>query len=191
MENIKYKIGSGEMILFWKDWWVGDRTLGAQFPGPFNCAKDMEAEVKAYMARIGDQVVWSPTLRRNLKDNKESQVILLLNGMFNPKNGEDERVLTASKDGTFSISSFFSAITNKPRERSAMSSIWKLKAPSRVVIFGWMTLRKRILIMDNLRSKEVTVVNGCPMCLRDEEGGPPFVELQNYSVCLEVGGRLV
>ena len=83
--------------------------------------------------------------------------------------GRDGRVWTASKDGTFSVSSFFSAITNKSRERSAMSSIWKLKAPPRVVIFGWMALLKRILTMDNLRRKGVTVVNECQICLRDEE----------------------
>ena len=29
MENIKYQAGSGKMIIFWKDRWVGDRTLAA------------------------------------------------------------------------------------------------------------------------------------------------------------------
>lgn len=96
MENIKYKIGSGESILFYKDQCTGDRSLGTQFPDLFNCAKDKEAKVKAYMARISNQVVWSPTLRRNLKDNEESQFISLLNllnGMFILENGEGRKVL--------------------------------------------------------------------------------------------------
>ena len=50
-----------------------------------------------------------------------------------------------------------------------MQSIWKLKAPPRVVIFDWLVLRKRIPSMDNLRRRGMTIANGCPMCLRDEE----------------------
>lgn len=30
MENIKYQVGSGERILFWKDRWVGDSPLGSE-----------------------------------------------------------------------------------------------------------------------------------------------------------------
>ena len=126
MVNIKYQVGSGERILFWKDRWVGDSTLGAQFPNLFNCAMDKEAKVKSYMSRAGGQVVWSPTLRRNLKDLEESKFISLLNllnGMFILDRGEDARVWTASKDGSFSVSSFFWAISNKSRGRSAVCSI--------------------------------------------------------------------
>ena len=150
MENIKYQIGSGERILFWKDRWARDRPLGAQFPDLLKCANDREAKVKSSMARIGGQVVWCPTLRRNLTDNETSQFILLLNflqGMFILESGEDVRVQIASKDRTFSVSSFL-AIPNNPRERSVASSIWKLKAPPRVIIFGWMGIKKSIITMD-------------------------------------------
>ena len=50
-----------------------------------------------------------------------------------------------------------------------MGSIWKLKVPPRVVIFGWLAIRKRILTQDNLRKRGRIVVNACPMCLRGEE----------------------
>ena len=60
MVNIKYQIGSGERILFWKDRWVGDRPLAAQVLDLFNCAVDKEAKAKAYMTSVVGQVIWCP-----------------------------------------------------------------------------------------------------------------------------------
>ena len=96
MENIKYQTGMGEIFLFWKDQWAGDRTVAAQFPDLFNCAMDKDAKVKSYMSR------------RHLKDQEESQFISLLNllnDMYIPESREDTKVWTASKDGSFSVSS--------------------------------------------------------------------------------------
>ena len=132
---------------------------------------DEEAKVKSYMSRVGDMVVWSPTFRRNLKDQEESQFILLLNllnGACITERREDSRVWTASKDGSFSVSSFFLALFDGSRERNVVGNIWKIKAPMRVVIFGWLSIRRRILTQDNLRRGRI-VVNTCLMCLREEE----------------------
>ena len=50
----------------------------------------------------------------------------------------------ASKNGSFSLSSFFKAILNNLGEKSTMCSIWELKAPPRVLVFGSLALRNRI-----------------------------------------------
>ena len=71
MENIRYQIGSGEMTLFWKNWWVGEKALCAQFPDLFRCAQDKDATVSFYISTIGGQMVWCPTFRGNLKNNEE------------------------------------------------------------------------------------------------------------------------
>ena len=49
-----------------------------------------------------------------------------------------------------------------------MAKIWKLKIPPRVMVFGWLTLRNRILTMDNLRRRGMIVVYAYPMCLSEE-----------------------
>ena len=117
-------------------------------------------------------MVWCPTFRRNLKDFEETQFISLLslwNDISFPDSEEDARVWVASKDGTFSVSSFFKTILNNPRERNVLYNIWKLKAPPRVTVFGWLAPRKRIPTMDILRRRGMTIVNGCPLCLRYKE----------------------
>ena len=147
-------------------------SLCIRFPDLFKCVVDKEVKVSAYMSRVGGHVVWNPTLRRNLKENEESQFMLLLNlleGSNIAASGEDERVWTVSKDGSFSISSFSLSLSGISRERNVLSNIWKINAPPRVVIFGWLALQKRILTMDNLRRRGRIVGNDCPMCLRNEE----------------------
>lgn len=69
----------------------------------------------------------------------------------------------------FSVSSFFSASINNSPSPSFISSIWALKAPPRVLAFGWIALHSGILAMDNLHSRKKILVNTCPMCLADEE----------------------
>eukprot|EP00268_Persea_americana_P012099 TRINITY_DN15081_c1_g4_i1.p1 TRINITY_DN15081_c1_g4~~TRINITY_DN15081_c1_g4_i1.p1 ORF type:complete len:107 (-),score=14.64 TRINITY_DN15081_c1_g4_i1:104-424(-) len=51
----------------------------------------------------------------------------------------------------------------------AFGRLWKFKAPPRILVFGWLALRNRILTMDNLRRRGMVVVNACPLCLKNEE----------------------
>jgi hypothetical protein len=65
-------------------------------------------------------------------------------------------------------------------------SIWKVKAHSRVAFFVWTALGK-ILTLDNLRKRNIIVVDWCYMCKKSGESIDHFfiVKLQeNYGVCL-------
>lgn len=165
MGNIQYQIGLGEKILLWHDNWAVDHLLATQFPDLFNCVVDKDAKVQDYLQIIGEQKVWSPILRRNLKEHEEDQLISLLNlliEVYIVDGGEDERRWNASKNGSLSVSSFLAAISRRGITKSFVVSLWKIKAPRRVVIFGWLALWKSIITMDNLRRRGRIVVN--PPC---------------------------
>lgn len=102
-------------------------------------------------------------MRRNLRDNEVDQYTSLLNLLSKAiiKEGVDERRWIASKDGSFSVSSFFAVLNNLDGLRSQVATILKLKAPPRVLVYGWLALRKIILTMDNLRRRGKILVNGC------------------------------
>ena len=76
----------------------------------------------------------------------------------------DERRWNASKEGSFSVKSFFEVINKRDGIGNSVANIWKLKALPRVVVFGWLALQKKILTMDNLRKRGKIIVNGSPMC---------------------------
>jgi hypothetical protein len=47
--------------------------------------------------------------------------------------------------------------------------IWKSKAPPRVAFFVWMAVLGKILLMDNLRKKNIIVTKWCCMCKKSGE----------------------
>ena len=82
---------------------------------------------------------------------------------------QDCRVWAPSKDGNFSIASFFPASLEGSHETSPLHALWKFKVPPRVAVFGWLALHGRILNLDNLRRRKIIIVNACPLCLASEE----------------------
>ena len=105
-KNIRYCVGKGDKVFFWRDPWVGEAPLAISFPNLFNCATNQIAKVIDYLERIDDRVVWGPIFRRNLNEVEEAQfteMMKLIRNVFIPKNGADRRVWTASTNGMFSV----------------------------------------------------------------------------------------
>lgn len=102
---------------FWLDRWIGDRSLAIQYLSLFTCARNKESKVQDYLERVGSQVVWGPTLRRNLTKAEEAQLIILnsLQNVQTHEEEEDGRVWVASRDNLFSVSTFFVSISRSDR----------------------------------------------------------------------------
>ena len=170
--NIKFTVGSGEKVLFWLDNWVGDKPLAEVFSDLFAVARDRKVTVSSYIIANDEEVNWGPTFRRNLTETEENNFSSLLDSLSQVSsnlNAVDYRIWTASKEGTFSISSFFTAISGGHSLINPLHRIWKLKIPPRVMVFSWLALRGGILTMDNLCRRRKIIVNAYPMCLADEE----------------------
>lgn len=173
MQNIRYQVCLGEMILFWQDTWVGDGHLASEFPDLFNCTLEKEAKVKSYSKQSGirGQLIWCPLFRRNLREH-ESQFMSLLNLLRDiqiPVDGEDVRFWKALKSGSFSVTNFYPPLSTRTRIRCHSASIQKFKAPPGVIAFGWIIFQRRILTLDNLRRRGNVAVNARLMCLEDKE----------------------
>lgn len=39
----------------------------------------------------------------------------------------------------------------------------------KILVFCWVVRLEKILTMDNLRKRNIVIVNGCPLCLANEE----------------------
>lgn len=59
----------------------------------------------------------------------------------------------------------FKAFSKSSPMRSHVANVCKIKAPPRVVVFGWLALLSKILTMDKLKQRRMIMVNVCPMCL--------------------------
>lgn len=68
---------------------------------------------KVYSEKVGNQIVWCPTFRRNLREHAEVQVLCLLNCLNDSsfqREGEDLRLWLSLQDGSFSVSSYVLAL---------------------------------------------------------------------------------
>lgn len=59
---------------------------------------------------------------------------------------------TRLTNGQFLVASLFSILMNASTASSFIAKIWKFKAPSRVITFGWFVIMGNILKMDNLKT---------------------------------------
>lgn len=69
----------------------------------------------------------------------------------------------------FSVSSFFLAIAESSSSSRHMRSLWHLKAPLRVLPFGWIAILCKLLTQDNLHRRGLIIFNVCHLCLEDGE----------------------
>lgn len=110
-------------------------------------ASNQFAKVKDYMEKTNGQTVWT-----HLREDEESELIRLsgaLNWVFIPKEGSDGRIWAPSKDGVFTVSSFFSIMSVAPTMHSHYDFLWKSKVPPKVFRFAWLVIRGDILTLDN------------------------------------------
>lgn len=117
--------------------------------------------------------MWVAIFRRNLNEVKEAQsrsLLLCIGNVFIPRNGKDRRIWMASAEDMFSVASLFFSLTRYVVvSHTNWTSLWRMKAPLRIIVVGWMTLLGGVLTMSNLRHRWVVVVNACIMCLVGEE----------------------
>ena len=127
-----------------------------------------------YLDTNSNRNLLCPIFRRNLYKVEEAHFLSLLevlNGIDIAGEGQDSWRWGPSRDGTFLVSSFFSTLSVAPTPSRSWSSLWKMKAPPRVLAFTftWLAFRNKLLTMDNLRWRNMIIVNACPLCLVDEE----------------------
>lgn len=86
-----------------------------------------------------------------------------------PEDGRDSRWWAPSKNGSFVVASFAEVLSYNISYPRQLNPLWELKAPPRVLLFGWLAMRGSILTMDNLRRHNMIITNACPLFLIAEE----------------------
>ena len=69
-----------------------------------------------------------------------------------------------SHKGIFDVRSFYKILAYKDNSSFPRKSIWRTKAPLKVAFFAWSAALGKILTMDNLRKRQLIVVNWCCLC---------------------------
>lgn len=67
------------------------------------------------------------------------------------------------------LKSYYQVLSNDVRSYLPYKSIWKVKAPSRVAFFVWTVVLGKTLTLNNLRKRNVIVMEWCCTCKKYEE----------------------
>lgn len=148
------KPGNGANTLFWEDNWIWGKSLGKKIPYLYRITHTHYitlAEVK--------QNGWGSTIfRRNLLgDNlRDWNYIKNCCDQVNLNDSKDETVWGLTKNGIFSVKSFYTGM--KMQEAASMmgvihKKIWQIKVPLKIRIFLWLLLKDSVLTKDNLKKR--------------------------------------
>jgi hypothetical protein len=82
---------------------------------------------------------------------------------------EDRLVWSPSKRDQFEVKLFYVVLNRQDDPSFPWKSIWHVKAPSRVPFSVWTIALGKILTHDNLRKKNIGVVEWCYLCKKSGE----------------------
>lgn len=81
----------------------------------------------------------------------------------------DDLIWRWNTTGHFTVKSAYLQLKGGPKILKRISEIWKIKAPPRMIIFGWLAAQNKILTHDNLQKKGWVMASRCVFCKRKRE----------------------
>jgi hypothetical protein len=169
--HIRLIPGDGSRISFWGEVWCGSLPLKEAFPGLYSLACNKEASIADNLDLLSGSQQWNITFMRSLNDWEVEDLApfysLLYSSTLN--GGVDKIWWVPNRKGKFEVKSFYNILISNVSVPFPWKSIWRTKAPPRVAFFVWSAALGKILTMDNLRKKNMVLINRCGMCKKDEE----------------------
>jgi exonuclease III len=169
---ISFEVGDGSRVSFWHDVWCGDSTLKESFPTLFAIACNPTALVADILQVNNGTPHWDLTFTRYIQDWESEalmQLIEILYAKAGLGSGIDAIRWGAAKSKCFTVGSYYRALSGTYHGSFPWKMIWKSRAPPRVAFFVWTVTLGRILTIDNLRRRNVMVLDWCCMCKKGAE----------------------
>ena len=165
------KVSNGRDTNFWKNRWLGEKTLASAFPRLYSISSQQEAKV----CDMWGLENWNLSWRRQPFVWERNLITGLLATLEGSILGEEaDRWLWLPEDsGVFSVSSSYKVLENlvileegvNVEEEGIFSKLWKSPAPSKVVAFSWMALLNRIPTRSNLALRHILAPGESRACV--------------------------
>ena len=169
--HTSFKVGLGDRVRFWHDCWCTDRPLKEEFPGLYSCSRAQNGTVAAMLESHSEvsSRAWNVVFEKGFNDWEMAQVVSFFSIIqaHLPRSLDADRLSwSLNGKGSFDSRSFYRALCT-PSSVSVLfpwKSIWKVKAPRRVVFFLWSVAWGRILTCDNLMRRGHVMAGWCCLC---------------------------
>ncbi|GAU32122.1 hypothetical protein TSUD_218730 [Trifolium subterraneum] len=163
--NVCSMLGDGNDIAFWKEKWLGTTPLCDQFPTMFLKTMHPDGVISSMGFWERDKWIWKLEWTALLSDTEIeiSQDILLMLEQVRPlKDSKDRRRWKPHFAGFFTVKTAYAALQRTTGASKfgvdmakALKSLWSSNVPSKVSVFGWRLLLKRLPTREALYNKGV------------------------------------
>ncbi|KAK1261940.1 putative ribonuclease H protein [Acorus gramineus] len=176
MEAIRWELGAGDNIDFWKDTWLGDSSLAVRFPSIHRIALISGGVASEFWSRQGDNGYWEVLVRRNLNDSEMEDylgLLELLQGVLVVPTGRDRVVWKPAPTDGFCVMSCYEWLSRSrlgaPQVARKHKEIWGCHVPLKVKTFMWLVYHERILTKAYLAKWSTNINLACGLCGETEE----------------------
>ena len=83
--------------------------------------------------------------------------------------GEDKLLLKNAKENGFTVKAMYKSFDTSPAVEFPYRLVWNPAVPPKIGVFSWETSWGKVLTIDQLKRRGLTLVNRCVMCEEDEE----------------------
>jgi hypothetical protein len=160
-----FRVGSGSLVRFWEDVWLGETALAHQYPSLYNIVMHKNVSVHSVLSSRPLNIGF----RRTLDGSKWDEWMPLCNRLILVQlNDEPDRFAwKLTKSGIFTVKSMYEDLMNY-HEHLPTKYLWKLKVPLKIKIFMWFLRRNVLLTRDNLIKRQWKGSKKCCFCDAEE-----------------------
>jgi hypothetical protein len=165
-------VGDGSHISFWHNWWCGDRSLKQCFPVLYSIVRNKDATVVDNLVVHNGVTQWNVLFTRQIQDWEMEMILSFFERLYSTlvRHGQGDRLVwNPSKRGLFEARSYYEVLIRKNGPSFPWKSIWRVKALTMVAFFVWSTALSKILTHENLRKRNIVVIEWCYMCKKNGE----------------------
>ncbi|GLT44088.1 hypothetical protein SLA2020_180050 [Shorea laevis] len=169
VKGFRWEVGNGCRVGFWRDIWVGDKSLRDLFPRLFQLAISKEGSVKEYGTWEGECWKWSIEWRRERMGREKDEEKVLreeLGRIQLRKNVADtwQWRYGAKNRYIVKIAYEFLAPAECLLEGQLCKLVWCKLVPSKVSCFGWRMCLDRLPTRLNLQKRGVALQGESMLC---------------------------
>jgi mannosylglycoprotein endo-beta-mannosidase len=169
--GVKWVVGNGRKIRFWKDIWLGNISL-ATVLWPLYVINEQQGKT---VCEVWDGENLMLTFRRCVSPSTIN-LWLELCSLLEPislSEEEDQILWHYTSSGKYSVQSLYAMINHRGVTPMYVGAIWKLAIPPWVQFFLWLLANNRTLTCDNLAKRKEVNDPSCLFC-NEQESSPVF-----------------
>ena len=166
-ENVFFRVGDGAHVKFWQHQWCGETPLRRRFPELYRLASNPEASVKDLASFDGTSFSWNVRFTRLVQDWELESIADFMDIIYSvaPTQGVIDTICwKLSSLKVFSVNTFYKSLLSPTYRYYPWKNVWKPLVPSKVNFFIWTVSLGKVLTIDNLRKRQLVLMDWCCMC---------------------------